>query len=572
MGRSGGKVAHPCNAAAGGRRWCAIKATYFNRYQMKPAPLPDNESQRIERLRQFGVLDTLPQEAFDHITALASAVCGTPIALISLVDQDRQWFKARVGLDVQQTPRELAFCAHAIHSPRELMEVEDASRDERFRDNPLVTEAPDIRFYAGAPIVTDDGLALGTVCVIDRRSRQLNDFQRQTLRSLSGLVVALLEGERLRQVEARRQSAEARLRDQIQQAVLTLGTDLKSFVDTQYVYRFVNRCYLTYWGKAASDIVGCHVADLVGHSTFETVIKPQLDRVLAGEEVHFDTTMDFPRLGPRLVHVNYVPARDDTGAVFGVVVKVSDVEDIHARERKLRATVELLEHKTLEQQRFIHIISHDLREPINTITNFAGLLAEHPALAGSEQARRYLGFVQNGSERMKTLLEDLLGFLHMDQHALTLSQLDTARVVSHVLDDLSDTIKRTGAQVRVGTLPPLHGDATLLRVLIQNLVSNALKFCPANQPPDVCIDGEIRAGQAVLSVTDRGIGIASGQTDKIFELFTRLNNARQFAGSGLGLSICRRIADLHLGQLTVESTVGEGSRFELVLPAQSSSI
>lgn len=536
------------------------------------APLPTpNETLRLERLHRFGVLDTLPQEAFDHITTLASAICGTPIALISLVDQDRQWFKSRIGLQAQQTPRELAFCAHAIHTPHDIMEVEDATRDERFHDNPLVREAPGIRFYAGMPIVTEDGLAMGTVCVIDQQPRQLTEVQRQALRSLASLVLSLLEREELHQRKLTAQAQEARQQSVMLTSLTLAGLDLKSFVDTNLVYRYVNQCYLDYWNKKSEDIVGRSIPELLGDSTFTSAVKPHFDKALQGQEVHYELLLDFPAKGPRWMEVTYLPARNDTGEVIGVVVRSHDIHAIRNREATLEATVELLEHKTLEQQRFIHIISHDLREPINTIANFAGLLAEDPAIAWPAHAQRYLGFVQGGAERMRTLLDDLMELLQMDQHGVSLSKVDTAELVKDVLQDLAATIDRTAAIITVGALPVVQGDATLLRVLIQNLVTNALKFQPRGQKPEVAIDGHRVADQWVLSVTDNGIGIPPDQTRKIFDVFTRLNNARDYAGSGLGLSICRRIADLHHGQISVSSVAGHGSRFELALSANTPS-
>jgi PAS domain S-box-containing protein len=161
------------------------------------APIPDAEGQRLHSLRQYHILDTLPQAEFDDIVHLASHICETPIALISLVDQSRQWFKARKGLDAQQTARELSFCAHAILQPDELLVVTDTFADQRFRNNDLVTGEPHIRFYAGAPLVMSDGMALGTLCVIDRVPRQLTENQRAALNALRRSVVNALELRRL---------------------------------------------------------------------------------------------------------------------------------------------------------------------------------------------------------------------------------------------------------------------------------------------------------------------------------------------------------------------------------------
>lgn len=151
-----------------------------------------NEAKRLAALRRYRILDTEPERAFDDLALLASQICGTPMALITLVDADRQWFKARVGLDLVETERSISFCSHAIEQT-ELFVVPDTTRDVRFRDNPFVVAPAGIRFYAGAPLVTDDGLALGTLCVIDRVPRTLTGEQRQALEALKRQVVAQLE-------------------------------------------------------------------------------------------------------------------------------------------------------------------------------------------------------------------------------------------------------------------------------------------------------------------------------------------------------------------------------------------
>jgi PAS domain S-box-containing protein len=156
------------------------------------APLPPDEAARLETLHQYHILDSLPEQDFDDITVLASQICGTPIALISLIDSDRQWFKSKVGLTATETSRDIAFCAHAIHQP-DLFMVRDATLDARFADNPLVTADPRIRFYAGAPLITSEGHSLGTLCVIDRVPRELSLEQQESLRALSHQVINQLE-------------------------------------------------------------------------------------------------------------------------------------------------------------------------------------------------------------------------------------------------------------------------------------------------------------------------------------------------------------------------------------------
>jgi GAF domain-containing protein len=172
---------------------------------------PVNEERRLATLRGYEILDTEPEAAFDDLTLLASYVCQTPVALISLIDADRQWFKSKVGVSVTETSRDIAFCASAILQP-DVFIVPDASRDERFAENPLVLSEPKIRFYAGATLITD-GQALGTLCVVDRVPRELSPEQLEALRALSRQVMAQLELRRnltrLEQSLAARDRAEA---------------------------------------------------------------------------------------------------------------------------------------------------------------------------------------------------------------------------------------------------------------------------------------------------------------------------------------------------------------------------
>jgi len=156
------------------------------------APKPIDERKRLKVLWQYEVLDTVPEEMFDDLTELAASICGAPIALVSLVDEDRQWFKSAQGISSRETTRDISFCAHAICHP-DLFVVPDTHRDARFRDNPLVTRAPRIRFYAGSPLITADGYALGTLCVLDKKPRRLSVFQKRALQLLSRVVITQLE-------------------------------------------------------------------------------------------------------------------------------------------------------------------------------------------------------------------------------------------------------------------------------------------------------------------------------------------------------------------------------------------
>ena len=155
-------------------------------------PIPRNESERLTALKRYQILDTEPEKNFDDLTFLASHICGTPIALITLVDDKRQWFKSRCGIEAEETARDVSFCGHAILENK-LFVVPDTLGDDRFSDNPLVTGDPRIRFYAGAPLLTYDGHALGTLCIIDRAPKVLTWQQKGALEALARQTAALLD-------------------------------------------------------------------------------------------------------------------------------------------------------------------------------------------------------------------------------------------------------------------------------------------------------------------------------------------------------------------------------------------
>jgi len=195
---------------------------------MKSANIPENEDERLKILDSYKILDTLPEKDYDAIAKIASGICNTPIALITLVDKERQWFKSTHGVSATETPRKVAFCAHSILNPDELFIVNDATKDERFFDNPLTTEKPNVVFYAGAPLNTSEGHALGTLCVIDTKPNKLNDTQKESLKLLANQVVGLLELRKKNEELKAVNNKVTLLNDQLNSFAFRLTHDLKS--------------------------------------------------------------------------------------------------------------------------------------------------------------------------------------------------------------------------------------------------------------------------------------------------------------------------------------------------------
>ncbi|WP_374564672.1 PAS domain-containing protein [Ideonella sp.] len=331
------------------------------------APLPDDEPLRLQALRACEVLDTPPDASFDEVTALLSGLLQMPISLVSLVDESRQWFKSHHGLRQESTPREFAFCAHAILQPDEIFEVRDARSDPRFADNPLVTGEPHIRFYAGTPLLSTDGHALGTLNVIDREPRQLSEAQRFLLRTLGHQVAAQLELRRtahaLAHVAREREASEARLRAEYEamlleerrmreeltaarhfnQRIVEVVPSVIYLYDTaEHRVAYVNRAVQSLLGHAPADVVGTD--GLADHMNEED--RPAFERHLA--ELSRLPDGEVADISYRMRHADgswrwflgrdEVFARGADGSVREVVGTATDITALKATEEALRAS------------------------------------------------------------------------------------------------------------------------------------------------------------------------------------------------------------------------------------------
>jgi PAS domain S-box-containing protein len=235
-----------------------------------PARIPENESSRLQKLLDYNILDTLEEKEYDELTRLAAFICDTPIALISLVDRDRQWFKSKVGLDASETNRDVAFCAHAILGDSIFM-VPDAANDIRFHDNPLVINAPHVKFYAGAPLITPDGFPIGTLCVIDHSPRILSKQQLDALSILSKSIINLLEV----RVKLKEKDEQVSLLSKSERDLFQASYKYESLLNSRSVFmvRMDLQGKYTFANQYFCDIFGCTQQDVIGLDSLTYILK-----------------------------------------------------------------------------------------------------------------------------------------------------------------------------------------------------------------------------------------------------------------------------------------------------------
>jgi PAS domain S-box-containing protein len=306
---------------------------------MQAPCLPENENERLAALKELDLLDTQAEEVFDDFTFLASHICEAPIAIITLLDETRQWFKSKVGLDAIQTPREISFCGHALLQD-DIFEITDALADERFADNPLVVGEPHIRHYAGALIRTKEGHKLGTLCVIDTKPKKLNETQRNALKKLAYQVTTQIE---LKRSYKKHQELNELLSDSltfIRNVIDNLPATI-GYWDKNLVCTFANKTYADKYLALGVEIIGKRLFEAVSKELMQQ-IKPHVDGVLAGKAQQFET--HFTAAGQQVVHtqVNYIPDFDTNKEVKGFYIFAIDVSDLRkAQEDNKLAEVAL---------------------------------------------------------------------------------------------------------------------------------------------------------------------------------------------------------------------------------------
>ena len=295
---------------------------------------------------------------------------------------------------------------------------------------------------------------------------------------------------------------------------------------------------------------------------------------------NFEVEHEFQQIGRRTMLVNARQIFQDTAQSCLILLAIDDITERKQTEETLRQFTIRLEQSNRELQDFASVASHDLQEPLRKIQSFGDLLISEFGHCLPDTGQQYLQRMQNAAARMQTLINDLLAFSRITTKAQPFVPVDLAKIAQEVLSDLEVQIQRVGGRVDIGPLPTVDADPLQMRQLLQNLISNSLKFHQPDVPPRITLQAQTLQQQDAsndkapvseicqIQVSDNGIGFEEKYLDRIFTVFQRLHYRNEYEGTGVGLAICRKIAERHGGSITAISKLGEGATFIVTLPLQ----
>ncbi len=527
---------------------------------MKSPAIPSNEKARIAALCNLEILDTESEERFDLFTRIAKSHFDVPIVLVSLVDEARQWFKSRQGLDATETPRDISFCGHAILS-HDIFYIPDTLADPRFFDNPLVTNAPNIRFYAGAPLSTPDKQRIGTLCIIDSKPREFTKAQLATLRDLADGVEAELSRANMIKMQEIVTQSESNLR--IKSERLALATKAGNIGVWDYdvvggVLNWDERMFSLY-GVERNQFPGCYEAwSHALHPEDKVQAEKDLSDALSGiKPFDCEFRVIWSDNKVRFIKANATVIRDKQGNALRMTGINQDITE--------RKEIERL------KSEFISTISHELRTPLTSIRGALGLIIGKAAENLPEQFQKMLALANRNAERLTLLINDILDLERIESDLLIFEfkEIDIVAVATRSLEDNAGYSAKHNVKLAFHSKIKngiVWGDENRLLQVFANLISNAIKFSPKGET--VVINIEHIDSTFRVSVSDAGNGIPDDFRHRIFQRFAQADSSdsRAKGGTGLGLNITHAIIKRHGGTIDYTSELGRGTQFYFELP------
>ncbi|MBJ6766107.1 PAS domain S-box protein [Myxococcaceae bacterium JPH2] len=517
---------------------------------MIPPPLPPDESRRLQALRSLCLLDSPSEERFDRVVRTAAHLFRVPIALVSLVDEGRQWFKARQGLGATETSRDVSFCGHAILATSTFV-VPNAVLDDRFHDNPLVVGAPFIRFYAGHPLRAPDGGRVGTLCLIDSVPRDFSEHDRAALQNLAAWVELEFSALTVR---------EARSALEHQERFFALSVDMLCIATLDGAFLRLSDAWRHTLGFSQEELFATSLVDLALEED-RIATEAQLERARTGAPLlQFEQRTRCQDGSWRWLQWNAVPNLSE-GLLYAVARDVTEARRL-ADERQ---RVEQMKNE------FVSTVSHELRTPLTSIRGALGLLSGGVAGPLEPQVGQMIGIAHKNSERLIRLINDILDLEKMASGKLdiTLEPAAMEPLLMQALEAHRGHADESGVELELISDAPgvwARVDSDRMGQVIANLLSNAIKYSPQG----ACVTlGLRRAGPHLrIWVEDRGSGIPEAFHARIFQKFAQADgsDSRRRGGTGLGLSIARGLVERMGGVLQFTTELGRGTTFWFELP------
>ncbi|PKD21692.1 hypothetical protein APR41_01520 [Salegentibacter salinarum] len=549
----------------------------------------NKEIKRLQTLLSYNILDTPYEKDFNELAQLIALICDVPVAFIAMIDDKRQWYKAKVGLDGKETPLEETFCQYTVLQD-ELIEISDALLDERVKDNPHVTAENGIRFYAGMPLKAENGYNIGTVCVVDGKPGKLSDRQKQALKLLTSQAMHLIEArkknkslgkelnsileKRIARTERKLELKESENRS-LMQAVKNSSGVVEFKPDGTIIS--INRNFEEISGYTEKELLGSHhkmfitPADYEANTTLWESLRRCEYKTGRVRRIHKDGSEFY-------LQASYNPIQDLEGNVVKVVKISQDITKEIEAEISLEKAKEMAESLNEQKDNFIANVSHEIRTPIHAVLGFTDLLLEN-----EEDAHKtsYLKAVKIAGDSLLFIVNDILDLSKMDAGLLQIDKdvFDIRDVVNRVFSilHLKAHQKKIGFEPIIETNVPtlLVGDKNRLSQVLINLLGNAIKFTSEGGVKLFLSVTEETSGKTTLNfkVSDSGIGIPKNKLETVFQRFLQAdkNTSQKYGGTGLGLNISRQLIEKQGGTIEVKSEPGKGTDFIFEIPFEKAS-
>lgn len=521
----------------------------------------DDEELRQSIIRKYQLDQRGSEAAFNSVTELASDLFGVPIAIVTVLDHDRQLFRGAYGIEDDGTMRKDAFCNLTVKKV-ELLVIEDALADPRFRDNPLVTGSPHIRFYAGAPLLLGENVAIGSLCLIDRVPRTLSVVDQRRLELLADTVVNLMEfrlGSRLAKEREQALEHQAELLratlDNVQQGIGVFDRDLKLMLSNDRLFELLGLDMERFPpGSQASDML-LATARNGGFGAGDP------------EEIVADLSLSIRAASSRRLEIIGSEGRilNAWRAVIPDGRFILTLEDVSEQRRVARMKDE-----------FVSTVSHELRTPLTSICGALAVLGRKAEASLDPQSLLMLKMAAKNADRLNSLINDILDIEKLGSGSLAMERepLDLAEVLRDACIQNRPFGQYHGVELslEIAHSPlPVFGDPGRLLQALTNLVSNACKF--SSRGDTVVITGKREADRIKVTVEDKGQGIPPEFRSQIFRRFAQADQSHRTGavGTGLGLAITKAIVDKHDAEIGYESEVGQGTCFWISFPCTEAS-